>query len=659
MRLLVHAVPLVLLAGCPYITEAEYDAVVDVDGDGLRDAFLGGTDCDDTDATIGEASSYYADADADGYGAGTAIGVACVVPAESSTTADDCDDSDPAVHPEADELCATPGVDDDCDGKVDGDDPGATDLAAWYPDADGDGQGAEGAAVYACEAPEGHGEGGGDCDDADATTYEGAAELPFDEVDNDCNGTVDERELIGAGPFVGHLEQVLSPDLGHGVATLDLDDDGDLEVALGAPGANRVFAFDAETIVAGSRENMLDVATAPWEQQDGRGLSGARLASGDFDVDGTIDLLISAIGGDETEGGYSPSLSIAYGPVGDGAFFTDIIIEGEGVTSTFGSALQVADFDGDGNDDVLAGAPQEAEWCGAAYLIFGPVPDAGAVHNLVYEGGLEPGGVKFTDPCDTSDGLYSRGLLGSSVAALERADALPAIALGAPGAQESTRDDQGAVFIVDEAPAPYDPLDLEVGTGRGIVGLVAGEYFGTALAAGDVNGSGYADLVVGAMYADGESDDNGAVYVFYDILEGEVAWIGAEDADLTLLGNERDTFESSTNLGASVALPGDHDGDGNDDLVVGAPGELGATGEMHAGVAYIIRGPLPEGRSVLAEVGQAYYGSHENMFAGWTVNAVGDLDGDNTGDIGVGAPGMTDGSGAVTGGMVFLLGADF
>ncbi|MBM4364980.1 MAG: FG-GAP repeat protein [Deltaproteobacteria bacterium] len=658
MRSLARALPLLLLAGCPYITEAEYEAVADADGDGLRDAFLGGTDCDDADATIGAAWSYYADGDGDGFGAGPVLGVACVLPAESSARADDCDDGDAAVHPEADELCATPGVDDDCDGAVDGDDPGTTDLAAWYPDADGDGQGAAAEAVYACEAPDGHGEGGSDCDDGDATVYEGAAELPFDEVDNDCNGTVDERELIGAGPFVGHVEGVLSPDLGHGVATLDLDADGDLEVVLGAPGSSTVFGFDAETIVAGSHEDMIEVTTAPWEQQDGRSLAGARLGSGDFDGDGTTDLLISAIGGDETDGGYSPSLGIAHGPVGDGAFFTDLVLEGEGATSVFGAALQVADFDGDGNDDVLAGAPQEAEWCGAAYLVYGPVPDAGAVHNLVYEGGTEPGGVKFVDPCDTSDGLYSRGQLGTAVAVVPRADARPAVALGAPAAEDS-RDDQGAVFIIDEAPAPFDPVDLEVGAGRGILGLVGGEYLGTAIAAGDVDGSGHTDLVVGAMFADGEGDDNGAVYVFYDVLESEAEWIGAEDADVTLLGNKRSAYDQATNLGASVALPGDHDGDGNDDLVVGAPGELGATGETYAGAAYVIRGPLPGGRSVIAEVGQAYYGAHASMFAGWTVNALGDLDGDGTGDIGVGAPGMTDGSGGVTGGMVFLLGADF
>ncbi|MBM4393030.1 MAG: hypothetical protein FJ090_18035 [Deltaproteobacteria bacterium] len=61
--------------------------------------------------------------------------------------------------------------------------------------------------------------------DVDATTYEGTAELAFDEVDNDGNGTIDERELIGSGPLVGHPQRVLSPDLGHGVATLDLDGD--------------------------------------------------------------------------------------------------------------------------------------------------------------------------------------------------------------------------------------------------------------------------------------------------------------------------------------------------------------------------------------------------------------------------------------------------
>ena len=100
----------------------------------------------------------------------------------------DCDDQDPAVHPDADELCN--GLDDDCDGTIDEDD--AVDASTWYRDADGDGHGDDAVTSTSCEQPSGTAEVGGDCDDLDAETYPEAAER-CDEVDNDCDGEIDEE----------------------------------------------------------------------------------------------------------------------------------------------------------------------------------------------------------------------------------------------------------------------------------------------------------------------------------------------------------------------------------------------------------------------------------------------------------------------------------
>ncbi len=100
--------------------------------------------------------------------------------------ADDCDDSDPAVGPGAEERCN--GIDDDCDGEVD---EGV--LAAFLVDADGDGFGDPDAAlVQACAPPEGHvaADLPGDCDDADPAVFPAAPEA-CDGVDNDCDGEVD------------------------------------------------------------------------------------------------------------------------------------------------------------------------------------------------------------------------------------------------------------------------------------------------------------------------------------------------------------------------------------------------------------------------------------------------------------------------------------
>jgi len=96
----------------------------------------------------------------------------------------DCDDDDPDVHPEADEVCN--GIDDDCDDAVDVD---ALDAGTWYTDADGDGFGGDDA-IQACEQPSDTVTEGGDCHDDDPTAFPGspAPEFSDDDIDQDCDG---------------------------------------------------------------------------------------------------------------------------------------------------------------------------------------------------------------------------------------------------------------------------------------------------------------------------------------------------------------------------------------------------------------------------------------------------------------------------------------
>jgi len=162
---------------------------MDADGDGYGDASLeqvaclapGGaylgdaTDCDDTDAgnfpgadercdgvdnncdgTIDEdlsvdAVTFFADTDGDGYGDAASTVAACAAPSGFVEDATDCDDSNGAISPGAEELCATANVDDDCDGEIDED--SAADASSWYRDMDGDGYGDADFVAVACSDP--------------------------------------------------------------------------------------------------------------------------------------------------------------------------------------------------------------------------------------------------------------------------------------------------------------------------------------------------------------------------------------------------------------------------------------------------------------------------------------------------------------------------
>ena len=139
---------------------------------------------DNDDAS--DASTWYIDADGDGYGDASTTTTSCDQPSGYVDNNGDCDDLEPLAWTGASELCD--GVDNDCDGTVDNDD--ANDASTWFADADGDGYTAVDESTNACAAPSGYAEASAeaDCDDADANIHPGAEEIADDGIDQDCNG---------------------------------------------------------------------------------------------------------------------------------------------------------------------------------------------------------------------------------------------------------------------------------------------------------------------------------------------------------------------------------------------------------------------------------------------------------------------------------------
>ncbi|MEC7983636.1 MAG: MopE-related protein, partial [Myxococcota bacterium] len=149
---------------------------------------------DDDDPTVVPLVTYYLDLDADGYGDASQTQASCTQPNGYVGDDTDCDDSEAAINPLADEVCD--GLDNDCDGAFD-DDDADVDLTtgnAYYIDADLDGYGNPGLTEERCALTTGYSELDTDCDDADPDTNPDAVEQ-CDAVDNDCDGGIDDGTL--------------------------------------------------------------------------------------------------------------------------------------------------------------------------------------------------------------------------------------------------------------------------------------------------------------------------------------------------------------------------------------------------------------------------------------------------------------------------------
>ena len=199
-----------MLSGCLF-TDRLLLAYIDSDSDGyFEDGFPGsrtwdeGTDCNDNDPAInggqpelcgdgidndcnGEIDEsgvgdivVYADVDKDGFGNPNNNKEACTPDADWVTNDDDCDDQNNIINPLMEEACD--GLDNDCDKIVDDNAP----QTPWYEDLDGDSFGTPARVELSCQPPSGFVPNPDDCDDANASVFPGADDVPYDGVDADC-----------------------------------------------------------------------------------------------------------------------------------------------------------------------------------------------------------------------------------------------------------------------------------------------------------------------------------------------------------------------------------------------------------------------------------------------------------------------------------------
>lgn len=170
------------------------------------------------------------------------------------------------------------------------------------------------------------------------------------------------------------------------------------------------------------------------------------------------------------------------------------------------------------------------------------------------------------------------------------------------------------------------------------------DYAGTAVAtAGDVNGDGRSDVLVGAPGADpnGKSS-SGTVYVVFGKASNTVVNLRG----LGTSGFQIHGANVNDRLGASLALAGDVNGDGRADLLLGAP-TASNTGRIESGSAYVVYGTATPGDVDLASLGDQGFrmdGAQVYYDAGASVASAGDFNGDARPDIVVGSPASSYGS---------------
>ncbi|HUX78908.1 MAG TPA: hypothetical protein VMW10_04065 [Alphaproteobacteria bacterium] len=366
--------------------------------------------------------------------------------------------------------------------------------------------------------------------------------------------------------------------------------------------------------------------------------------AGDMNGDGLNDVIVGAGVRDNNsagvsyviygqKGGYQEPINLAYLNPKQG-----FVIQGAEEYDYSGSSVSYAgDMNADGLNDVIVGAPGVNNSAGVSYVIYGQKGEYQEPINLAYLNPKQGFAIQGVAQGDASGGAVN-------FAGDMNGDGLNDVIVGAIGVNNSA----GASYVIYGRKGGYqEPINLaHLNPKQGFViqGATQRDYSSVSINyAGDMNGDGLNDVIVGAYHYNGYA--TGASYVIYGRKGGY-----QKPINLAHL-NPKQGFviqsAPSDFTGISVSYAGDMNGDGLNDVIIGNPFVNNT-----AGTSYVIYGrkggyQKPINLAHLnPKQGFVIEGAIKGDYSGWSVNFAGDMNADGLNDVIVGAPGVNNSAGA-------------